>query len=59
MDCSIEDMIAYRNNALKILREHGQFATALKVQELFDAEILCRQVEVGVDIKQIILQQDK
>ncbi len=40
MDCSIEDMIAYKNNALKTLKIHGQFATASKVEELFNAEIL-------------------
>lgn len=54
MDCSIEDMIAYKNNALKILRLNGQFATASKVEELFNDEILRRQVESGVDIRQII-----
>lgn len=54
MDCSIEDMIAYKNNALKILNSSGQFATASKVEELFNAEILRRQVESGVDIKRII-----
>lgn len=54
MDCSIEDMIAYKNNALKTLKMHDQFATASKVEELFNAEILRRQVESGADIKQLI-----
>lgn len=54
MDCSIEDMIAYKNNALKILRMSGQFATSSKLEELFNAEILRRQIESGVDIKQIV-----
>lgn len=54
MDCSIEDMIAYKNNALKILRLSGQYATASKVEELFNDEILRRQVESGVDIRQVI-----
>lgn len=40
MDCSIEDMIAYKNNALKTLKMHDQFATASKVEELFNAEIM-------------------
>lgn len=54
MDCSIEDMIAYKNNALKTLKMHGQFATASKVEELFNAEILRRKIDAGVEIKQII-----
>lgn len=54
MNCSIDDLIAYKNNALKVLMLSGQFATASKVEELFSFEILRRQIEDGIDIKQII-----
>lgn len=54
MDCSIDDLIAYKNNALKVLWLSGQFVTTSKVEELFSAEILRRQIEGGIDIKQII-----
>ena len=54
MNCALEDMIAYKKNALGILKLHGQFATASKVEELFNSEILRRQIDSGVDIKQII-----
>lgn len=59
MNCSIDDMITYKKNALDILRRNSQFATASVVEDLFNREILYRQVESGADIKQIIMNQDK
>lgn len=42
---TIEDLKVYKDNALKILRENSQYATAKIVEELFDQQIMFKELE--------------
>ena len=50
MNMTIEDIIEFKKNAGKVLRDHGQFATANATEQAFDALVCLDQYRWERDI---------